>query len=367
MYGPTRVIYNLNYCPGKSQKRVALVFLSRLHDDNLRNAVINHPSIEQHLLMMHELFLLDYVVDIYQCMGDRPYNFPTSVSYDLILGFGDYYVQLCKLNPSAHKILFITENAPWVVREKYAERMEYYKQRHQDEIFTIHRNDFYTDEMFVISNAGIAMNGTFNIEGMKLKLQRIYKIPVNSIKNLPYEVGKKEMQQVRRKFVWFGSRGLIHKGLDILIDVFQELPDFQLDIYGAPQSEISQFELPRNVFNHGFICVQSESYVKEVVDNHAFVISLSCSEGMQSSVATCMQSGLIPVVTRETGFDDCPYAIIFDDWHKDSVKNRLCQCAEMQSSLLYNIENAVQAYANEHYTANAFQQAFHNIMLLNDF
>ena len=366
MYGPTRVIYNLNYNPAHPQKRVALVYLSRFHDKYVQEVATNHPSTEQHLLMLHELLSLDYVVDIYQCMGDRPYNFPTVASYDIILGFGGYYVQLCRLNPAARKILFITENAPWVVREKFAQRMKYYKERHHREVYTICRDDFYTDEMFALSDVGIAMSGSFNIKGMKSTLSLIYQIPVNAIKNLPYEVGRKDMEWARRRFVWFGSRGLIHKGLDILIDAFRDLPDCQLDIYGAPHSEISCWTLPPNVTNHGSICVQSDEYVREVVGQHAFVISLSCSEGMQSGIATCMMSGLIPLVTPETGYDDCPHALFFDDWHLESVRDRIRLCSEMQPCRLFELETAVQKYAEEHYTADAYQCMFNKIMIMVD-
>ena len=61
MYGPTRVIYNLNYCPGRQQQRVALVFLSRIHDRFGQTEDAFHPSTEQHLMMLNVLLELGFV------------------------------------------------------------------------------------------------------------------------------------------------------------------------------------------------------------------------------------------------------------------------------------------------------------------
>ena len=363
MYGPTRVIYNLNYCPGRQQQRVALVYLSRIHDRFGQTEDAFHPSTEQHLLMLNVLLELGFVVDIYNCSGDTPYNFPKEATYDIILGFGPLYIRLCEMNPQARKILFTTENAPWVVRDKFAERMSYYRASHSAEVYTVTRDDFYTDRMFNVSDMAIAMTGSYNISGIKSALKDVEQIPVNALAVHPCELGTKDFAQARRRFVWFGSRGLIHKGLDILVDVFRELPDYELSIYGAPRSELRGWSLPPNVRDMGRINVQESRYIEEVVQKHAFVVSLSCSEGQASGVATCMLSGLIPIVTPETGYDDCPHVLPFDDWHREAVADTIRRAASLSVEELQQMEKAVAAYARDHYTNEAFRTRFRDIVI----
>ncbi len=363
MYGPTRVIFNLNCSPGRQQKHVALVYLSRLHDEYGQTESLFHPSKEHYLIMLNVLFEQGFIVDLYNCSGDTPYNFPKETSYDVILGFGPLYIRLCEMNPKAQKILFSTENAPWVVREKFARRVEYFRATHKCEVYTIRRDDFYTDRMFSISDMGIAMTGSYNVAGIKTILPKIERINVNALGVPECEMGTKDFERSRRRFVWFGSRGLIHKGLDILVDVFRGLPDCELSIYGAPRSELRGWSLPPNVKDRGVINVQSNEYVEEVVQKHAFVVSLSCSEGMASGVATCMMSGLIPIVTPESGFDDCPHILSFDDWHQEAVAETIRRAAAMSAEELRQKESEVSAYAHAQYSSEAFRARFSEIII----
>lgn len=365
MYGPTRVVYNLGIVPYAKQKRVALVYLSRVHDKVIYNdEKVFHPSIAQHTVMLQQLLALGYIVDVYNCSGDKPYNFPRQATYDAIIGFGPFYMRLCQLSPSAMKILYITENAPWVVREKFAQRMKYHKKLFGHEDFTIRRNDFYTDQMFDISDAGIAMTGSHNIVRMQERLAGIVRIDANALPNPSFDIGKKDFDAARNRFVWFGSRGLIHKGLDILIEAFRELPHYQLTIYGAPASELRGWKLPPNVINRGKIEVMSRQYIDDVVMSHAFTLSLSCSEGMQTGIATCMMSGLIPLVTPETGYDDCPHALHFNGWSCEEVVRRINECASISFTQLRNRSEQVRTYAMEHYTDKAFGHNFNKTVKL---
>ena len=164
------------------------------------------------------------------------------------------------------------------------------------------------------------------------------------------------------KFVWFGSAGIIHKGLDILIDAFAEMSDLQLDIYGAPHEEIDYLRCPANVFVYERIDVSSDDFINEVVNKHVFVLSLSCSEGMMSGIATCMLAGLIPIVTKETGYDDCPFVFSFDDWHIEKVKEKLRECVGVSPDELKMRSSRVKEWAYNHNTNRQLKESFDNIL-----
>ena len=367
LYRPYKTIYNLNLNPLIEQKRVALVFLLDAHTSIADMDQVTHPNMEQHYFIIQTLLKHDCIIDVFDCRRDvLPYNFPTrSDIYDIIIGFGEQYLTLCKMNPNAKKILYVTENAPWVVDIKFAERQNYYKERYGKQIYTIARKGLYSREMFEMSDIGIVMSGPNNIREMKRVLPNIKRINVNAIKGLE-PVGcdvRIKMTDARKHFLWFGSGGLIHKGLDILIDAFRQLPDCYLDIYGAPPKEIDQFDLSDNVVNHGVINVNSQQFLDDVVAKHAFVVSLSCSEGMMSGIATCMMYGLIPISTKESGYDDCPYVINVEDWHVDNVVKVLKECSNMPVENLNNIVTAVKTFANQRYMSVNFAEEIDNILL----
>jgi hypothetical protein len=108
--------------------------------------------------------------------------------------------------------------------------------------------------------------------------------------------------------------------------------------------------------------VSSEDFIENVVKTHSFVISLSCSEALQSGVSTCMAHGLIPIVTPETGFDDTPNAIICKDFHLDNVIKVVLDASEMEPEVLSGMEKCVFAYTRQYFSTSAVSGEFRDIM-----
>jgi glycosyltransferase involved in cell wall biosynthesis len=120
-------------------------------------------------------------------------------------------------------------------------------------------------------------------------------------------IERRNNQFSRKKFLWFGSSGLIHKGLDLCLELFSKRPDLELHICGNLQSEkdfIKEYRKElyelENIKTHGFIEITSEKF-QEIILNCSFVIFPSCSEGGGVSALTAIgNGGLIPIITRET-------------------------------------------------------------------
>jgi len=110
-----------------------------------------------------------------------------------------------------------------------------------------------------------------------------------------------------KSFLWFGSSGLIHKGLDLCLDYFSSRPDLTLYICGNIYSEPEfvdeyyneLFNFP-NIKVQGFVAIDSPKF-KELLQLCSFSILPSCSEGGGVSVLTTVgNGGLIPIVSAET-------------------------------------------------------------------
>lgn len=108
-------------------------------------------------------------------------------------------------------------------------------------------------------------------------------------------------------FLWFGSKGLIHKGLDLLLDHFKANSNITLHICGDIMREENFVKIYReelfntpNIICHGFIDIESERF-ERILELCSFVIFPSCSEGGCPSVLTAIgNGGLIPIISKET-------------------------------------------------------------------
>lgn len=133
------------------------------------------------------------------------------------------------------------------------------------------------------------------------------------------EVLEKRLANKRKSFLWFGGSGLVHKGLDLCLDFFSKEPDLHLHVCGQIENESDFLKLYENelynlanIHTHGFIDISSSKF-KMVLEECAFSVFPSCSEGGAPSVLTTVGNGaLIPLVTRETSFSTGSEVLIKD-------------------------------------------------------
>lgn len=58
-----------------------------------------------------------------------------------------------------------------------------------------------------------------------------------------------------------------------------------------------------NIVTCGFVDIFSEKF-KEITDECVYTILPSCSEGMAGTVATCLSASMIPICSRECGYEE---------------------------------------------------------------
>jgi glycosyltransferase involved in cell wall biosynthesis len=139
-----------------------------------------------------------------------------------------------------------------------------------------------------------------------------------------YELLKNSKNSI--SFLWFGSCGLIHKGLDLLLDFFSKRQDLRLHICD-PIKEESVFEKiyykklyeTSNIITHGFVDIRSEKFIK-ILEDCSFLIFPSCSEGGGASVITAIgNGGLIPIINKETTIST-GYKIWIEDFTVEAIE-----------------------------------------------
>ena len=135
--------------------------------------------------------------------------------------------------------------------------------------------------------------------------------PVYFIKNTGYDFNFCNDRRKANNFMFLGSAGQVHKGLDLLLEVFAEkCRNCNLYVCSSFENESDfceayKYELynTSNIHPIGFVDIKSDKF-KEIAEKCAYMIMPLCSEGIAGSVLTAMSAGIIPIVSRECGFED---------------------------------------------------------------
>lgn len=166
----------------------------------------------------------------------------------------------------------------------------------------------------------------------------------------------------KKHYLWFGSSGMIHKGLDLCLDYFSKNQHVFLHICGPVQQEIEFVNAYRselfhspNIKIHGFVDISSKEF-KDIVSKCSFVIFPSCSEcGAASVLAAIGNGGLIPIITKETTVET-GYEIWIEDFNYESIEKAI----NYSQSLTFSQIKELQLKNLEYVKKNHNHEVYYN-------
>ena len=176
----------------------------------------------------------------------------------------------------------------------------------------------------------------------------------------------KEFGKCRRNILWFGSSGMLHKGLDIAIDFAVEHPEFTLHICGGNRQESAFWkyykpiiEAHENIVMHGFVDIESDAFAK-VLEQCGILLNPSVSEGGAVSVLNVLGNGaLLPVYSKGTGLDLSAVGIETDAVSYDNFKEALLEADRMTDDEFRKKAWAAHNLVKEHYTLKNYEDGIY--------
>jgi hypothetical protein len=140
----------------------------------------------------------------------------------------------------------------------------------------------------------------------------------------------KDYSKAKKHFLWFGSSGLLYKGLGLCIDIFTQREDIVLHICGGSNNETKFWDYyqpmindSQNIINHGFIDIESDEF-KQIMDTCTFALFPSVSEGGSPSLLNIMANGgLIPIATKGCTLDIDELGFIIEDVNQQNVERAI--------------------------------------------
>lgn len=344
-------------------KKVLISYLTAPLEINAKKS-ITHSNIAEAAEIIDVFLKLNYEIDLIHCLDDsRNVERISKKKYDVIFGLGNPFYMAAKSNPDAIKIIYLTESHPEFVAKQVQGRMHSYYQRHARSIPAGRPCSYYESQHIDVADCAILLGNYITAASYNSCHKPIYTISPTGLINQAYEIGTHLSCDVKRRFVWFGSDGALHKGLDLVLDAFMEHKDCELFICGLSQSDRRYFkEFPPHVHDLGFMSVDSADFI-ELMQSCGFVILPSCAEGMSTSVITCMNHGLVPIITRETGIDLGAFGFFLANDTVADIVQIIHKCKAMENGELQRERQGVYTFARKQYGLEQFSQAFEAALL----
>lgn len=192
----------------------------------------------------------------------------------------------------------------------------------------------------------------------------LVRIPISTPRVYPYPTGR-SWDHARKRFLWLGSGGLLHKGLDLVLDAFAGMPEMELVVCGPIRKE-RQFE--RAYFTELYETPSIRTLGWVDVTSHAFeklaarclgMVYPSCSEGGGGSVINAMHAGLVPVASRESSVDVAPdCGVVLEESTVPEIQDAVRDLAARPAEQLEEMARGAWSYAREHHTRERFSVAY---------
>ena len=295
--------------------------------------------------------------------------------YDIIFG----------INCPAYSSSFTTENKAAPLRIFYsvgahtfynfrvtAERSKEFNKRHNSWLlpsFHYVPGNGMNYYMSQLSDAVISLGDSFLTEQMSTEGE-----PIENVKQLPAFYFKvcepnknKDFSKCRNNILWFGSSGMMHKGLDIAIDFATEHPQFTLHICGGSKQEKDfwRYYMPKikksdNIIMHGFVDIEREEFAN-VLAECGILLNPSLSESGAVSVLNVLGNGaLLPVYSRGTGLDIANVGVEVNEVTYENFKNALLNVAQLPTATIEQKAWEAHHCVRERYTLENYRETIYN-------
>ncbi|MBN2424927.1 MAG: glycosyltransferase [Calditrichaceae bacterium] len=319
-----------NYFKTKFQKHVLISYITAPFKKGIS---LRHTNTNEALAMAEVFRELEFNVDVisYDDINDINYE-----KYDIIIGFGEPLVN------------YFYQNNKRLITIYYSTGMHTCWQntatlKRVEEVFLkkgiwILKSTRLVEKAWSIQSTLvdyiITLGNSTTIESYRKFFDRpIFNIPVTyyNFFNQQDILEGKDYKSAKRNFLWFGGDGLIHKGLDLLLEIFSESNDNVLHVCGRIDKEAEfknayykELYQTSSIHTYGFVSIDSEIF-QELLKKCGFIIFPSCSEGEPSSVINTMYYGLIPIVPSTAGINVQDFGIQIKELTHSSINQAICE------------------------------------------
>ena len=309
--------------------------------------------------MINTFLELGYTVDL---ISYRNTSFRPQRKYDFFIGARTNFDRLAGLlNDTCRKVVHL-DTAHWITNNHnaYSRLLDLCHRRRVAIMGSIR----IIEHNLAIENAdlGTILGNEFTIESYAYAGKPLFRIPISS--PIDFEWSKRDIDSIRNNYMWFGSSGFVHKGLDLVLELFSDLPDYNLYVCGPLEKEqafVREFykELYETVNIHpvGWVDVNDVKF-KRILDNCLGIVYPSCAEGGGGSLIGCMQGGVIPVASYESSVDIADNGIVLKESSLAEMRKEVVRLSGLNSVELETMSHKVWEFTSRTHTKKSFAEKY---------
>lgn len=291
--------------------------------------------------------------------------------YDVIYGFGDVFEQLIFENLNTIMIYY---GAGMHVCHQNTTTLERMNDVYLKKGIWLPQSIRYINESWsyqtTIAHAIIALGNNVCSDSYKKHtiISEVYSLHAPYFHTIKKDLINERKESSINKFLWFGSSGLIHKGLDLCLEYFKLNKNLELHICGNiflekdfVKTYYEELFETKNIFTHGFIDINNDKF-EEILLNCSFVIYPSCSEGGSPAIVTCVgNGGLIPIVTKETSFST-GYEVVIDSYSLKSIDDAINSIRDLNFEEIKVLQHYNQQFVLRNNSQDKYFKEMRNII-----
>jgi hypothetical protein len=379
IYGGLRALYAFyrdstlvrNFYNANHVKNVLISYIVRPFKKGANLTHTNHAEALQIAQVFDEL---NYNVDVVNFSSNKALDYN---KYDIVFGFGEPLISSFYKRSRQIPIMTIYYGTGMHICHQNHATLKRVKEVYERKGRWLPSSGRIVDKAWSIQttlvDAIITLGNEVTVESYrKYYTGPIFRIPCSYYRVMNYKdiLQKKDFAQARRHFLWFGGEGLIHKGLDLLLEVFKDKPDLHLHVCGPIDDELEfktcfydELYKRKNIHTYGFVDLRSD-VLTHLIKTCAFVIFPSCSEGQATSVVNVMgNGGLVPVVTKESGVSINDYGIEIKDYNIEEVVQSVREANQLTTKDIMERSFRCGEYIVQHHSLDMFSKAIKNALM----
>ena len=358
--GQEQMVADINRDCTSAQKKILICYLDYLRTIRELKQNFGHTNRQEMMQILKVCMELNLRIDVCACYDRNAMEEIQENYYDYILGFGDTFFYAKEKNPNAVAILYTTENPYRISYERETERLRYFTER-TGRTFHLERTGVYykkDDEKKADRIICLGEPSYFADTG-----KPVDHVWPSALKNPDFTLDFSEKKKTN--FLVYGVDGFIHKGNDILVELFAKHPEWNLYLCGARGAEKAKeagYKLTENVHVCGFVDTMSDQF-NEIAAKCYYLLLPSCSESPSTSALTALRHGIIPIVMKGNGLDELgDYCRYFEDYHMESIEQTIAEAVCADEEVLQQQGRAAMEYADAHYTLQEYTRQIKNIL-----
>ena len=298
--------------------------------------------------------------------------------YDIYIGlciggsgkYFDYYLK--RLSNAKIKVAISPGQNPLITKDKVMERSGYFFERHGRLIDFMDRSTNNPNEL----QTSLKMCDAIFYHGHDYTFKSYSDIDIKKFRivspireNIQVSIGQlKNKYKTKDSFLFYAGSGMLHKGLDVVIEAFIKNPELTLFIATLTEEKIfTDFYNLSDIKNiHYLYSIKSDSKkMKDICGKCGFIISASCWDADPVSIAEGMRYGLVPIVTCETDNDN-RYSIVMDDYNVETISQAIKKASKLPTdefNYLSKNNYIISLFNSPYQHAISLEKAFCELLL----